>query len=313
MNHYSEDDARSLAVVTTFIHQPTNEHLKPAKGETFELGFDYENKGFNFRITGFRKNLHNGLYSGQEIKAFEKVIWEAIDKGPGVRPTLRATNNSIYLATTLSFYSNSLETKTDGLEFSCQFPKIKATNTSFNLSGSYLKTFSERTSENIKSSVSLTGSTGENRYGVYEYPAYDNYLFRSNLMTIQHIPEIRMLVTLAWEMNWLSKYELSKVPSPYPIAYYTREGEYTRIPEAQRSSSEFEDLYYSPNFQKREPTPVYFNFHLQLRKETKQGHSFSFYANNFLWYNPVHINNIDKQKVHKNGRISFGIGMNFKL
>jgi hypothetical protein len=97
------------------------------------------------------------------------------------------------------------------------------------------------------------------------------------------------------------------------LAYYSREGEYIEIPENERSSSEYEDLYYNPIFNERYPTPAYFNFHLQIRKETKQGHSFSFYANNFLWYNPAHTNEILNQKIYKNSRITFGIGMNFKL
>jgi len=313
LNHYSEDDIRSLAVYTTYIHQPDNEDLKPSKGETLEIGVDYENKGFSLRLTGFQKNITNGLYSSRQLMAFEQVIWGAKNNGPGVAPTLFATDSSIYLNTTKSSYSNNLTVRTTGIEFSAQFPKIKSTNTTFNLSGSYLKTYTHKPLPKVRSSASLTGSPDVNRYGVYENPAYNTYMFRSNLMIIQHIPKIKMMVTLTCEMNLISKYEQENTPSPYPLAYYSREGEYIEIPEIERSSSEYEDLYYNPIFNERDPTPAFFNFHLQIRKETKQGHSFSFYANNFMWYNPVHINEILNQRVYKNSRITFGIGMNFKI
>jgi len=313
LNHYSEDDARSLAVYTTYIHQPTNEHLEPSKGETIELGVDYENAGFNFRLTGFKKNITNGLYSTSQFMAFQKVIWAATDNGPGVAPDLYATDESIYLNTTQNNYTNNLTIRTTGLEFSAQFPKIEATNTTFNLSGSYLKTYTHRPLPKIRSSASLTSSPDVNRYGVYENPAFNTYILRSNLMIIQHIPQIRMMVTLTCELNLINKYEQESTPSPYPLAYYSREGEYIEIPENERSSSDYDDLYYNPLLNEYEPTPAYFNFHLQIRKETKQGHSFSFYANNFLWYNPVHTNEILNQRIYKNSRITFGIGMNFKL
>jgi hypothetical protein len=115
------------------------------------------------------------------------------------------------------------------------------------------------------------------------------------------------------EANWKYKYEVDEYPSIYPIAYYNSTGSYVEIPEDQRSSDEYSDLVSSNTYYESTPTPTYFNFHLQIRKETKQGHSFSFYANNFLWHNPDYIDTSNNIRVYLNSRVSFGFGMNFKL
>lgn len=312
LNHYSEDDYRSLAVVTTKIYQPTNEHLTPSKGSTFEGGFDIEHKGFNLRVTGFHKEINNGISSSTMLQSYEKEIWEVVEQLPNQAPTVAPSGNSIWVSSQMSYYANSASTKTDGIEVSIDFPKIKATNTRISLSGNYLRTKSLKTTPNLRSSVSLTGAQS-NRYGVYDNATFQNTTSRSNLTIAQHIPEIKLLFTLITETNWIYKRKVVDIPSPYPIAYYDNKGNYINIPEEYRDSEEFDDLYFSPTFYNEQPTPTYFDFHLQVRKETKQGHSFSFYANNFLWHNPSYVDKVDKSITYLNSRVTFGFGLNFKL
>jgi len=312
LNHYSEDDIRSLAVVTTYIYQPTNENLKPSKGTTLEGGFDIEHNGFNLRVTGFYKEIKNGIATNDQLLTFDKRIWEVIEENPGVTPVLTPTDSIVRVSSNFTIYSNTITTQTNGIELSAQFPKIKATNTTINLSGSYLKTFLMNDDLKLKSAASLTGAS-ESRYGVYEQATYNRYTCRSNLTIAQHIPQIKLMISLVTEVNWLYKKEVENYPSPYPVAYYSVDGTYNEIPESERSSDEYADLYYSRDFLKETPTPTYFNFHIQVRKETKQGHNFSFYANNFLWYNPTYSDDINNSIKELNSRVTFGIGFNFKL
>ena len=312
LNHYSEEDIRSLAVVTTYVYQPTHENLEPAKGTTFEGGVDFEHEGYNIRVTGFYKELKNGIASNDQLLTFDKQIWEAIDETPGVEPTLVATDSIVRVSSNFTIYENTITTQTAGMELSASFPKIKATNTQVNFSGSYLKTFSKNDDLKLRSSASLTGAS-ENRYGVYEQATYNTHTCRSNLTIAQHIPQIKLMITLITEVNWLYKREVEDYPSPYPVAYYSINGTYNEIPESERANEEYEDLYYSRNFLKETPVPTYFNFHIQVRKETKQGHNFSFYANNFLWYNPTYEDDLNNSIKELNSRVTFGIGFNFKL
>jgi outer membrane receptor for ferrienterochelin and colicin len=312
LNHYSEQDIRSAAVVTTYIYQPTHENLKPAKGTTLEGGFDIEHKGFNLRTTGFYKEIEGGIATNDQLLTFDKRVWEVTEQNPGSEPEFAPTDSIARVSSNFNVYNNTITTQTTGIELSAQFPKIKATNTTLNFSGSFLKTLSKNDDLKLRSSASLTGAS-KSRYGVYEQPTYNRYNCRSNLTIAQHIPKIKLMVTMITEVNWLYKYEVADYPSPYPVAYYSIDGTYNEIPENQRSGEQYEDLYYSRDFLKRTPTPTYFNFHIQIRKETQQGHNFSFYANNFLWYNPTYQDDLNNSIKELNSRITFGIGFNFKL
>ncbi|PWD99608.1 TonB-dependent receptor [Marinilabilia rubra] len=312
LNHYSEEDIRSLAVVTTYIYQPRHEHLEPSKGTTLEGGIDFEHNGYFLRLTGFYKKLKGGISSVDKLLTFDKVKWEVPEEIPGEKPNPVPTDQVERVSSGFLTYQNTIETQTQGIELSMQFPKIKATNTSINLSGSYMKTHSENESPTLRSAASLTGAS-KNRYGLYEQTSYNNYLSRSNVTIAQHFPELRMMISLVTEANLIKKREVEHFPSEYPIAYYSIDGTYHEIPEAERSSPEYSDLLYSIDHTKQVPEPSYFNFHIRIRKETKQGHSFSFYANNFLWYNPTYRDDFNNAIKELNSRVTFGIGFNFKL
>ncbi len=311
LDAYAEDDLRRLAVVTTHIYQPTHEDLKPSKGTTLEGGFDWENKGFNLRVTGFYKEIENGITSIGKLMTFDKQVWDTLGIAGTNELIAIPTDSIVKVNKEFSNYENAVRLRTTGVELSAQFPKIKATNTTISLSGSYLKTYEKNERHDLwKSSRAL-------RYGLYERPAYEKYICRSNITIAQHIPQIKLMVTLRTEINWLQKEEIVSYPSPYPIGYYNVDGTFIELSEDEKRSEEYANMERSSDYYKRSIPPTYFNFHIQIRKETKQGHNFSFYANNFLWYNPTYEGLEDssgrRSIGYLNSRVTFGIGFNFKL
>lgn len=312
LNHYSEDDARSLAVVTTYIYQPTNEHIKPSKGSTFEIGVDFEDKGFNISLTGFYKNLTRGISSVDKLLTFDKVIWKSLSEEPGQVPELVATDEVVRVSSSFNDYQNTITSQTEGVEYTMRFPKIKATRTEISLSGNFLWTETHNESLRLRSTASFSTSS-KNRYGLYEQPTYLDITGRTTMTIAQHFPTIKMMLTLRTEVNWLKKRKVLGNPSPYAYAYYNIDGTFNEIAEEDRTSAAYEDLQYPVSYYDTYPVPTYFNFHLQLRKEMKQGHSFSFYANNFLWYNPSYHDKDNNNIVFLNSKVTLGVGMNFKF
>lgn len=311
LNHYSEDDARSLAVVTTYIYQPTNKNIKPSKGQTLEVGIDFEPKGWSISVTGFYKKLTRGIYSADKLLTFGKMVWKSLGEVTGQMPELIATDSIVRVSSSFTDYKNTITSDTRGIEYTVKFPKIAATNTTIDLSGSFLWTKTHNESLNLRSSVTFSNSS-KNWYGLYEQPTYMYKRGRSTVTIAQHFPKVRMMLTLRTEVDWLSQRRVINSPSSHAYAYYDVNGNYYEIPEENRANAEYKDLQYPVNYYNTEPIPTYCNFHLQLRKETKQGHSFSFYANNFLWYNPTYHdenNNI----VYLNSKITLGVGLTFKF
>jgi ferric enterobactin receptor len=145
---------------------------------------------------------------------------------------------------------------------------------------------------------------------VYENPRNMVKASSGNLTIIQHIPSLRLIFNLVVELNFLS-YSYRIAPNLYPFAYYDNQGEYHAIPEENRTDPEYENLKLPESTYNYYPSPFYTNYHLQVRKETKSGHSFSFYANNCFWYNPIYIRNEVRSRL--NSSISFGFGVAFRL
>jgi hypothetical protein len=299
-----------MAIVSTFLDQPDNSHLRPSKGETFEVGLDFEHNDFKFNLTGYKKILTNGVTSSPYLNIYPNQSYRIVDRPADLPPSVVADTVGNF-PRILYAYNNDLYTETDGMSFHASFPKINATNTRINISGAYNYTYNKSNAPRISSSAYLVGSQ-LTRYGQYNSISYSYESFRSNLTIVQHIPVIKLLITFIMEQNWINK-RTAYDSDIYPVGYYDMEGNFTEIPENKRQSQEFADLFLEPTDYEYYPGPAYSNFHLQLRKETAQGHSFSFYANNFWWHNPVYYDDINLRMVRLNGNVSFGFGITFKL
>lgn len=310
LSWFTNNPAERLAVITTFVEKQDNSHLKPSRGETFEMGLDYENSGFSLNFTAYRKNLSKGISTIPYLKIYKNDVYKVVER-PENQPPIIELDSVANFPRVLYRYGNNLSTKTDGFSFSFSFPKINITNTRFTLSGAYNDTYTNNNAPSISSSVFLVGDK-RTRYGVYNNVSFSYQTLRSNLTIIQHIPIIRLMVTLMVENSLLNKRKAHGA-SIYPYAYYDMSGNYFIIPESERSSDEYKDLFLQETAYNYYPEPKYSNFHLQIRKETKQGHSFSFYANNFWWHNPTYYDPIALRFIRLNSELSFGFGATFKL
>lgn len=312
LSYYHNDPASRLAIVTTYIHQPTNEHLNPSKGDTKEIGIDYEYKGVNIRLTAYNKKLTGGISTYDQLKVLEKQNYRIVSQPVGQQPIVEAIPGDIvYMPRIFSIYANNQVIDTKGFEFTIEPPKIKSTNTSFMLTGSIAQSTTYSDNARIRTSQIIGGSQAS-RYGVYQSSKDYRSVGTANLTTIQHFPKLRMLITFITELNIFEKRD-TKDYSIYPVGYYNLRGEYIDLPNGEGSKQEYNDLHLSPNNFNYVTPPFYPNFHLQIRKETRQGHSFSFYANNCFWYNPVYTDNISNTQIRLNNRVSFGFGVSIKL
>lgn len=313
LSYYANNPAERLAIVTTYKYEPVNNNLKPSKGLNVEFGVDWEKNGWQLRLTSYYKKLTNGISTYNSLVVYEKQKYNIIDTPEGKQPVVeKATGDGsiIYFPNTLSHYANNSEQRSKGLELIVSTPKIAATKTSFNLSGNFVDTKNITNFPTLRSSQ-YVGGEGK-RYGVYDEPVMEYIKSSANLTVIQPIPALRMIVTLVSEFNFLNDQKYHNA-SCYPIAYYDKVGEYHTLTPEQAISEEFDDLKINEvNYQYTVP-PFYPNFHLQIRKELKQGHTISFYANNCFWYNPTYTDNTSKTILRLNGKISFGFAMTLKL
>lgn len=311
LSYYATEPAERLAIVSTYVYQPTNEHLKPSHTNTVELGADLDAPWLNVRLTAYHKVLSNGISHSPELLLLNRQNYKVVDTPAGEPPVVEPDegNVDILVREKLVMKNNMTET-TDGLELTIEPPMIKPTHTEFNFQTSYVRTRQHDSGYYMQLSRYVVGDA-KARYGVYDRAQYISRLSSGRLTVIQHIPALRLIFTLSAELNFVNYRE--PVPaSVYPFAYYDGTGNFHEIPEEYRTSEEFADLKLADSmYEITDKKPFYANFHLQVRKEIKGGHSFSLYANNFLWYNPTYVFKETRRTL--NGTVNFGFAMSFRI
>lgn len=311
LDFYANNPLERMAIVSTFVFQPNNTHLKPSRGDIKEIGADWQTDKLQVRVTYFQKKLSNGIYHSPELVVLEKQLYDVVERPVNKQPiVVPSESETVKILRQINIVKNDYTANTDGIELVIVPPKIERTNTQFNFSFSYMQTEEFDKGFKLQLDKHIIGDMGA-RFGVYENPISWNYLSRGNLTMTQHIPSLRLIFTLVAELNFVNYAERKKV-SLYPYAYYDANGIYNDIPESQRESAEFETLKLPDHtYTIISKPPLYTNYHLQVRKETKDGHSFSFYANNCFWYNPEYLMNNSRRVL--NGTIYFGFGVSFKI
>ena len=307
LSYYATDPAERLAIVTTYVYQPKNSHLKPSHTNTVEGGFDWESNWLNVRLTAYHKRLEGGITLSPELLLLERTNYTATRR-PGQQPEVTPDGTTDILVREKYIMKNDITEVTDGLELTLIPARIESTHTEFNFQASYMRTREINHGYYMELSKYVVGND-KARYGVYDRTEYITRYSSGRLTITQQIPSLRLIFTVNAELNFVN-YREPKVGSLYPKAYYDASGNYHTLTEEQKTSPEFDDLKLtSSTYEIMDKKPFYPDFHLQVRKETRNGHSFSMYVNNFLWYNPTYI--YKGKKATLNETISFGFGMSF--
>lgn len=307
LSYYATDPAERLAVVTTYVYQPKNSHLKPSHTNTVEGGFDWESGWLNVRLTAYHKKLEGGIALSPELLLLERVNYTA-ERRPGQQPEVTPDGTSDILVREKYIMKNDITETTDGLELTLIPARIESTHTEFNFQASYMRTREINYGYYMELSKYVVGSA-KARYGVYDHTEYVTRYSCGRLTITQQIPSLRLIFTVNAELNFVN-YREPKTGSLYPKAYYDGEGNYHALSETERMSPEFADLKLNESaYEIMDRKPFYPDFHLQIRKETRSGHSFSLYVNNFLWYNPTYTYKGKRSTL--NETTTFGFGMSF--
>lgn len=310
LSYYATDPAERLAVVTTYVYEPKNSHLRPSHTNTIEGGFDWESKPLNIRLTAYHKRLSDGISLSPELLLLDRVNYKVVSQPDGQPPVVEPDGTTDILVKEKYVMKNTATEITDGIELTLIPARIESTHTEFNFQASYMRTSQHNSGYYMELSKYVVGNA-KARYGVYDHTEQITRYSSGRLTVTQQIPSLRLIFTVNAELNFVD-YTEPVEGSIYPKAYYDGLGNYHTLSESERMSDEYADLRLNPGkYEILDKKPFYPDFHLQVRKETRSGHSFSLYVNNFLWYNPTYT--YKEKRSTLNETISFGFGMSFVL
>lgn len=296
----------AFALMHTLIRNYSTDAIKPSKTWKLETGLDYKNKWFNASLTAYYNKQSDGFtnkttFEMANVPKYEFTTYPK--KAPdytqvGFR-TILLKNRTV---------ANDLTSENYGIELMGSTKKIAAINTSFSFSMAYRYT---KTSTNLPGSIISNLPDTDYWIGLHKNVPTSYEKLNSSITAVHHISKLGLVVTLTAE-QFLMATTNSYARVVYPYAYYDRNLNYHKIPEAKRT-----DDYYS--YIRKSGTGavassdyiprIFGNYHLKVAKEFKNGLRFSFYAINFLNYMPYYekLNSDNElQRTRFNRPISFG-------
>ncbi len=361
---YNDIDANdwSLAVMTTKKVETTTSSLKLQKSVNFETGIDFDTRLVSGSLVFFEENLSNGygfatVYTPMEYKRYG-YEWTG---GTPSAQTIPSGQFPVYVDgnvladgkpvssitdTTFMKYSlpvNSINNYKWGIEYTLDFAKIKAINTSINVSGAYMNI---TTLNNAYSYYHYLSSVNNRAYpyvGIYpggkeSQNSSVKERFSTNVRFITHIPRLAMVVTLGAQMVFVNATTYRNVLSGDSLPYYYDEagnrisgeaaladqahtkhvnpqfimdmaGNVYRFTEEMERDKTFENLIIDTNnstYYLRSGYPCYGMLNLRLTKEIRDIATISFYANNFLNQRGRVANSVTGYLQDMNSKIYFG-------
>ncbi len=284
INHYVNDPARNLNLTYTLMENPVNTHLKSARSMTVEGGISFRDKFLSGSLNVFYKKTKDGFTTNAEIAPIELPNYVLVGSPAGQQPVYEAQGTKKYVLEH-HILANDAVNNSKGFELFLSTRKIRAIQTSFDFSTSYVRSHSYNagTSSYGPDNIDNTHIAVAGRYNTGWSDVQEMI---STLSTTHHFSPLGLLLNLRIQAFWLNVSESGR-NSGLPIGYYDQQLNYHEIPEKDRQNPEFAHLNRTPTGGSKTKVPiVYTNYHMRLAKEIKKKYRFSFYANNFLNHRP---------------------------
>ena len=362
---YNDFDANGygMNVITTKRVETVNDNLMPQRSRNIEAGIEFDAGAVKGSVIYFNERLTNGYGF---VTEYVPMVYNRFGYtwGPDGNPsyiTLDSGLRPIYMNgevtvggeplpsisdTTFMAYSrpvNGITNNKWGVEFSFDFAKIKAINTTFSLNGAYMNIETLNTAETMRLYSGGTGGRSFPYVGIYAgSTSASNGSVRerlnANLMIITHIPRIAMVVTLTAQMVFMDRTrtvsEVNGLSQPYfydengrrvsgtealndrehtklinPLYIMDRAGNIRAFTQEMETDPAYSNLILSTNtasYYIRQGFPFYGMLNIRITKQIKDIATISFYANNFLNIRGRVRNNITGYYSDRNTPIYFG-------
>src|SRR5690606_26918534 len=173
VNYFATDPAERLAVLTTFIRDPTNPDLGYARGTKREAGVELAMGGGGYvSVVGFSDVIDDavGVLSSPDFILRERFDLEPA--GPGQPPRLIEPAAAVDTVPVLIHRpANVLRSETEGVELTAALPEITGVNTRLEVQGVWLRSRLEK--EGLDFGPSTAFTTFQLDPGIARVPFWD--------------------------------------------------------------------------------------------------------------------------------------------
>jgi hypothetical protein len=289
VNWYANDPAERLAVLTTFVFDPTNPDLRYSTADRAEAGveMDLGRSDTHLAVVAYADRLNGGVGISAQPTYILRDHYQLTDStaGSGKPPQIiEPPSSRDTVPILIDRRANNLTLKGSGMEATLTLPEVPRLRTRASVQGAFTRSRLENSGvefANAFSDFQLTGRGLRSPYWLGTTRTGERLLLTTRL--IHHQPAIGLVITgtIQHTLREIRRDEGGTDTLSWS-GYITHAGVLVPVPASQRADPQYTDIRLSRNSLLVDPqkTPVDWMFNLQVSKTVPYDGRFSFYAFN---------------------------------
>ena len=317
MSYYDTQNPveNSQFVVHTYIQDPTNYHLKPARNDKWEVRMDLEWNDNRLSVDYFREKMTSGFRYSNIYDVYTYRRYDVSQMAAGVDYTTLPYETRQVLDGYQQVTNGSELTK-QGIELSFTSQRIKCLRTRVNVTGAWFRTCYQNSQPMYESVSTVVDNQPlrEKYVGLYDWnDGRQNDRLNTNVTFDTQIPEWKLIFTTSVQCMWLVRTKLMW-KNGTPMAYLSSEdGELHDYTDESAKDTYLMQLIKTYNADSFKPftVPMSMIVNLKVTKEIGKYMRLSFFANKILDYLPDYTAN--GKVIRRNASPYFGVEAGFTI
>lgn len=305
----------SKFVVHTYVQDPTNYHIKPARNHKWEIRLDMDWNDNRLSVDYFRESMTSGFRYSTIYGVYDYKSYDVSQMAAGKDYTTLPYENKRVLDG-YQQSSNGSELVKQGIELAFTSQRIHCLRTRINVTGAWFHT-RYTNSQPMYSPVTtvIDGTAVRDKYvGLYDWnEGRENDRLNTNVTFDTQIPEWKLIFTTSVQCMWMIRTkQMWKNGTPMAYMSYV-DGQLHDFKDADRSDPYLMQLVRTYNEEQFKPftVPMSMLVNLKVTKEIGKYMRLSFFANKILDYLPDYTAN--GKVIRRNASPYFGVETGFTI
>ena len=305
----------SKFVVHTYVQEPTNYQIKPARNHKWEIRMDMDWNDNRLSLDYFRESMTSGFRYSTIYGVYDYKSYDVTQMAAGMDYTTLPYENKRVLDG-YQQASNGSELVKQGIELAFTSQRIRCLRTRINVTGAWFHT-RYTNSQPMYSPVTtvIDGTAVRDKYvGLYDWnEGRENDRLNTNVTFDTQIPEWKLIFTTSVQCMWMIRTkQMWKNGTPMAYMSYV-DGQLHDFKDADRSDPYLMQLVRTYNEEQFKPftVPMSMLVNLKVTKEIGKYMRLSFFANKILDYLPDYTAN--GKVIRRNASPYFGVEAGFTI
>jgi hypothetical protein len=310
-----DPSANSMFVVKSYIQNPTNYAIRPARNHKWEIRLNADWNDNSLTVDFFHENMTSGFRYSSVYGCYDYRSYDVSAMSPGIE----YTTIPYAVKQVLNGYTkagNGSRLQKEGIELQFSSRRIEPIRTGINISGAWFRsvyTNSQPMFESVSSVVNNT-AISDKYIGLYAWnDGQINQQLNTNFTLDTQVSEWGLIFTTSVQCMWLVRTQLQRKDGT-PVSYLSAEdGQLHEYTEADESNVYLKQLLKSYNEDMFKPFTVPFSMivNLKVTKSIGKYMKVSFFANKILDDLPDYKSN--GYTIRRNVSPYFGVEANFTI